>query len=401
MGVALLRPECYSLRISNPAPLSNLFGVPARCRKLNALGRVAVDLLIVSLLQQLANKFKGFSDDDILEWFRSRHNSGRRPNKIETLIQYLCTFISNIDKAVFIVLDGLDQVPVPKGGDKGRLKLLELITCLTKVGYPNLHILLLSRDEQDIRSCLEKLGDILVSKNVEAGLGRDLNNFIVKKLEDMQLPKGNKSVKAEIKARLDQDGQDRKFPRARRCLRDRTEEGEKEDEKQLNSILLWLLNKKRPLSQNELATAVGLPNPSLVTEICSRELVESSKQQTIVAGKDQVLDVFRFAHFSMQEYLKSVTSGKKNKKAIESHLGTGDAYLDASITYSSSKVEEDDVDGGKGSEHSEGPLLECAAEYWFHHYNMIDRDCVLKNELKKSDDEIWSQLLFDQKKLKF
>ncbi len=61
----------------------------------------------------------------------------------------------------------------------------------------------------------------------------------------------------------------------------------KEDEERMKSILLWLLNQLRPLSQNDLAAAIGLPNPILVIEICTRVLVKSSKQRTTVAGKDR------------------------------------------------------------------------------------------------------------------
>ncbi|KAI0408300.1 hypothetical protein F4802DRAFT_618489 [Xylaria palmicola] len=435
----------------------------------------AIDLLIVSLLRQLANKSKGFPNDKTLEWFRSCQNSGRRPKKIEKLFQYLGNFISNIDKDVFIVLDGLDQIPARKGGVRGWPKLLELITNLTKAGYPNLHILLISRDEQDIRSCLTKLGDILVSKDIEEGLEGDLNNFIVKKLDDMQLLKGNTSVKDEVKKRLNRNGQDRNFLWATAVLADVAKcryvkhiqevltkvpmsivavyetvlkNVKKEDEERMKSILLWLLNQLRPLSQNELVAAVGLPNSSLVTEICTRVFVELSKKRTTVAGKYRELDVFRVAHFSVQEYLESVISsslenlaekpevarfnspgqdahfemtkrclavlsacflhqGHTDTEATDSDSGTSDANSDASTADADSEVEEDDAGprggggGGRGSGCPEGPLLKYAAEYWFRHYKKINRGCVLEDKLKNLDDEIWSQLLFDKQKLEF
>ncbi|KAI1272652.1 hypothetical protein F5Y07DRAFT_379103 [Xylaria sp. FL0933] len=216
----------------------------------------------------------------------------------------------------------------------------------------------------------------------------------------------------------------------------------KEDEERMKSILLWLLNPIRPLSQNELTAAVGLPNSSLVTEICTRVLVETSKQRTTVAGKDRELDVFRFAHFSVQEYLESVLSGSLENlaekpevarfnspgqdahfemtkrclavlsacclhrgdaytEATDSDSGTSDATSDASSADSDSEVEEDDADGRGGSGCPEEPLLKYAAEYWFRHYKMINRDCVSEDELKDLDDDIWSQLLFDKQKLEF
>ncbi|KAI3318901.1 hypothetical protein HD806DRAFT_511251 [Xylariaceae sp. AK1471] len=428
-----------------------------------------IDLLIISLLRQLASEFKGFPDDNILKWFRTRQNKGRQPKKIERLFQYLCDFISKIDKDVFIVLDGLDQVPAHKGGIRVRPKLLELITNLTKAEYPNLHILLVSRDEQDIRSCLTKLGDILVPEDIEKGLEGDLDHFIMKKLDKMELLKGNTSLKEEVKARLDLDSQDRNFLWATSVLEDvatchdvknipgvltkvpmsmvavyetALKNVKKEDEERMKSILLWLLNQLRPLSQNELAAAVGLPNPSLVTEICTRALVESSKQPTTVAGKDRQLDVFRFAHFSVREYLESVISGPlenlaakpevarfnlseqdahfemtkrcldvlsacclhrgdRDIEATDSDSGTSDANSDASTADSDSEVEDDDADSGEGSGYPEEPLLKYAAEYWFRHYKMINRDRVGGDGLEKLDDEIWSHLLFDKQKLEF
>ena len=451
----------------------------------------AIHLLIMSLLRQLASKCKGFPEDT-LEWFRSRQNAGRLPKKIDLLFRHLSNFIPKIDKDVFIVLDGLDQVPARKGVASGRPKLLEFITRLTEIEYPNLHILLISRDEQDIRSSLTKLGDILVSEDIEDGLERDLNNFIKNKVDDMKLLIGNIPLKEEVTKRLNLDGQDRYVFSCIFSLRLRTmgcvantarrnflwatsvladvdqcrdvkqiqevlttvpmsivafyetalKNVKKEDEELMKLILLWLVEQKRPLSQNELAAAVGLRNPSLVTEICTRVLVDSSKQRTSVAGKDRELEVFRFAHVSVREYLESVISGSlKNladkpkvarfnlsgqdahlemtkrclavlsacylrrgdraTEATDSDSGMSDASSDASTADSDSEVEDADADGGEGSSYPEEPLLKYAAEYWFRHYKDIKRDGALEHELTKLDDDIWLNLLFDERKLEF
>lgn len=165
----------------------------------------SIDLLIRSLLRQLGSKCKGFADLDMLKWFRSYRDSGR-PLKTDRLFQQLNKFIQSINKDVFIVLDGLDEFPELHPG-AGRRKLLDIITKLVQQGYPNLHILLVSRDEKDIRSCLEtNMSDILVAVNVKKGLDKDLDNFIQKTLDKTKIL--SPSLKGDVKRRLNQ-GQDR------------------------------------------------------------------------------------------------------------------------------------------------------------------------------------------------
>lgn len=141
----------------------------------------------------------------MLNWFRSYRDSGRLL-KTNGLLDQLMAFIRNINKDVFIVLDGLDEFPELHLG-AGRPKLLDIITKLAKQGYPNLHILLVSRDEKDIRSCLEtNMDDILVPVNVKQGLDEDLDNFIQKTLDRTKIL--SSSLKGDTKRRLNQ-GQDR------------------------------------------------------------------------------------------------------------------------------------------------------------------------------------------------
>ncbi|KAJ3551643.1 hypothetical protein NPX13_g11314 [Xylaria arbuscula] len=95
-----------------------------------------------------------------------------------------------IQADIFIVLDGLDQVPAREGRARAWSKLLNLINNLTKARYPNLHILLISRDEQNIRSCLIELGDILVLENIEDGPNCDR----LEALRDEEIQKANESL---------------------------------------------------------------------------------------------------------------------------------------------------------------------------------------------------------------
>jgi hypothetical protein len=169
-----------------------------------------MDLLLISLIRQLASKCQGFTDNKSLRWFRGHQDSGELPDDTNELFNHLKKFISKVDKDIFIVLDGLDQVPERQRTTKaGPLKLLDIIKRLTRQGYPNLHILLTSRDEKDIRSCLEtNMTDMLVSVDVKKELGGDLNKFIERKLGDMQILNENPSLKQAVNKRLGQD-QDR------------------------------------------------------------------------------------------------------------------------------------------------------------------------------------------------
>ncbi|KAK3291786.1 uncharacterized protein B0H64DRAFT_329742 [Chaetomium fimeti] len=449
-----------------------------------------MDLLLVSLIRQLASKCQGFRDNKSLKWFRSHQDSGELPDDTNELFNYLKKFISKVDKDVFIVLDGLDQVPERQRAAKtGPLKLLDIIKKLTRQGYPNLHILLVSRDEKDIRLCLEtNMKDMLVSVDVKQQLGADLDNFVERKLEDMPILKGNQPLRQAVKKRLNH-GHDGNFLWAASVLSQVSQSLDAEeirdvlnkipdnivgmyqtalekvaakDTKRMKLILLWMLRQQRPLSQAELAAAVGLHSPSVVTDICTKVLIQTSKQSVVVAGQERDLDVFRFTHFSVQEYLEAVFVGsqeklgtklekvdrfrfplpadahiqltrrclailsacfssQKDKAAITDDGPGSDSDASASgldtshgdVTAASSDAEDTDYlygDWGSytstsssiaDSKCTEGPARRYAAEYWFHHYNMVDKRKASSRQIKDLDAEICSQLLLDNKKLRF
>ncbi|KAH6623896.1 hypothetical protein F5144DRAFT_374804 [Chaetomium tenue] len=449
-----------------------------------------MDLFLISLIRQLASKCQGFADNKSLRWFRGHQDSGELPDDTNELFNYLKKFISKIDKDIFIVLDGLDQVTDRQRTTKtGPLKLLDIIKRLTRQGYPNLHILVASGDEKDIRLCLEtNMADMLVSVDVKKGLGGDLDKFIERKLEDLQILKGNQPLKQAVNKRLSHD-QDSNFLWAASVLeqvlqsRDAQEIQEvlnrlpdnivsvyqtaletvaAKDTKRMKLILLWMLRQQRPLSHTELAAAVGLHSPSAVTEICSRVLIQTSKQRIAVTGQERELDVFRFTHFSAQEYLEAVfvgsleklgpkpervarfkfspqedahiqvtkgclailsacISSQKNKAATtRSRPGSGsdsdsaasgsDAGHGRATAADTDAEGPDSDDSGTGASTSssiadgkctESPARRYAAEYWFCHYNMVNREKAPNHLVKDLDDEVCSQLLLNKKKLRF
>lgn len=163
-----------------------------------------IDLLVRSLLRQLGSKCKRFPDD-ILNWLRSYRDSGKSM-KTDKLFENLSTFISKVNKDVFIVLDGLDEFPEDSKEAK-RSQLLDHITKLAQAGHPNLHIILVSKDMRDIRRELEdNLKDILVPVDIKKELNKDLDNFIKRKMEGIKILTDH--LKQDINEKLEK-GDDR------------------------------------------------------------------------------------------------------------------------------------------------------------------------------------------------
>lgn len=170
--------------------------------------------MLVSLLRQLASKCRGFRDEKSHLAFRSYQDDGELPTDINDLLIFLRRFISKIDKDVFLVLDGIDQVPEHQGITRDSdPKLLDIIKSLAHKGYPNLHLLVISRDEKDIRLYFEKnMKEMLVSVDVNQGLGEALDTLTDRKLEGTAMTtmlKGDQDLKEKIKGRLRPDGRAR------------------------------------------------------------------------------------------------------------------------------------------------------------------------------------------------
>lgn len=298
-------------------------------------------LLLASLLGQLTIKCKKVPDDGLYEILRDYQGQGQLPDDSMDLFNHLQRFISKADRDIFLVLDGLDHVLDRRGSRKNDIKLLDIILKLIQKEYTNLHVLVVSKYEKDIAQDFEnKIRDMVVSVDVEQGLGKVLETFVERKLEDTPVLKGEDSLKGEVKQRLGhyQSSQGSNFHWARSILKqvsachepaevtaelrklpeniavryqDALEKVAANSVKRLKDILLWLMNQKRPLSQAELAAVVKLRNAKEVAGICPRVLVET-------ATEDEV-DVFRFTHFSVQEYLKDPFSrAPKGQETIRS-----------------------------------------------------------------------------------
>ena len=74
----------------------------------------------------------------------------------------------------------------------------------------------------------------------------------------------------------------------------------KDDKGTARLILIWLTYSVRPLTLEELASAVSIPSPQKVLDICTSSLVSSQPEYQ---GSDT--EVVKFDHFSVKEYLTS------------------------------------------------------------------------------------------------
>lgn len=84
----------------------------------------------------------------------------------------------------------------------------------------------------------------------------------------------------------------------------------KDYKEKVRLILMWLTYSLRPLSLVELASAVSIPNPQKVLEICTSSLVSLQRGNghspvLVDEHRDVKDDVVKLDHFSVKEYLTS------------------------------------------------------------------------------------------------
>ncbi|GLA23066.1 hypothetical protein AnigIFM63326_006692 [Aspergillus niger] len=368
-----------------------------------------IDLLLRFVLRQLGSSLGGFPEEISSALVEDR-KFARYPDT-KTLIEYLHSILSvlELQKDVFIVLDGLDEVP-KESQDRERHKLLELIKRLAQSGLSNLHILLVSKNEEDIRECLRgHLKDILVETDVAEGLEIDIRNYIDTTMQHgdgiSDLPV---SLKTRIRTRLT-EGAKKNFLWAtslvqeiRECRKDpkKIEAKLKEvpismvaiyekhlssvnaiDGRFLRSMFIWLLRQLRPLTQEEIASAVGLHDADAVYEICTGRWVTQSTQTLTINRKSKKCDrVLRFAHLSAKEYLE--TQVRLGQHSLISQFLCSEEQAHFEITQRCLDVLLQSLKAGDTASENrfELTLRSYAAEYWFQHYQLFEKADGMANE---------------------
>ena len=152
---------------------------------------INIDNLLSSIIRQLCAGTQRLPGN-VRELWMKHHKAGSRPSRA-SLIETLNTIVyslDSIDKQVFVVLDALDEYPLAVGQDhpawhqtSGREEVLHWLE-QAHTSHSNVHFLVLSRDENDIRSKLGEASRIDVAEWIEDDLNRFIKKSIARILEE-------------------------------------------------------------------------------------------------------------------------------------------------------------------------------------------------------------------------
>jgi ankyrin repeat domain-containing protein 50 len=92
----------------------------------------------------------------VQELYTKYNQTGHQPSTRD--VESALLSVIDLGKDIYIILDALDEVPENTGISK-RVEVLKLIEKFVALKRPNLHILVTSRDESDIRSRLGPLSN--------------------------------------------------------------------------------------------------------------------------------------------------------------------------------------------------------------------------------------------------
>ena len=133
--------------------------------------------LLSSLLSQLSAKSKACSE--VLFELRSNHPAETGNPTTRALTDCLKDMLRLPGQGqIYIIVDGLDECPDPPGTRSVREEVLELVTELVGLKFPNLHLCVASRPEPSIRRTLEPLKPLQISLHDEKGQKNDIVNYI-------------------------------------------------------------------------------------------------------------------------------------------------------------------------------------------------------------------------------
>ena len=152
-----------------------------------------------------------------------------------------------------------------------------------------------------------------------------------------------------------------------------------DDKETARLILIWLTYSVQPLTLEELASAVGIPSPQKVLEICTSSLV--SLQWDLIDERD----VVKFDHFSVKEYLNSKKFQTSPETAffyaspVIAHLTIAEISVSRFIDISNFNLATGKSTGAKRVEKldaeswppGEDPLL-CYSMLWYKHIQHAD-----------------------------
>jgi hypothetical protein len=133
--------------------------------------------LLPSLLIQLSAR----SDPcgDILSQLYSSYDHGERKPSDHAMVECLKKMLTlEAHGPTYIIMDALDECPIPSTIPSPREEVLELVEELVGLHLPNLHICVTSRPEYDIQAVLGRLTFHPVSLHDESGQQQDIANYV-------------------------------------------------------------------------------------------------------------------------------------------------------------------------------------------------------------------------------
>ncbi|PYI11903.1 hypothetical protein BO78DRAFT_413007 [Aspergillus sclerotiicarbonarius CBS 121057] len=245
---------------------------------------------------------------------------GSQPNP-KAPLDVLHRVLAGLDGEVFLILDALDECPESPDRSE-RSFLLSFLVNLQKQ-QSNLHILVTSRPEPDIRTQLKGYMALDLEKKLEKDVeafvrlrastgklqvfGQELTTMIIDEL--LQVPERRfRWADLQIKRLKDCHTKDQIEealktipPTLESTYHDVLEKVQPKDRDTVRSILIWLSFSTRPLTIKEVASAVSLLVPDHAVNICTTYFVTLRKSY----HSD---DYIRLAHFSVKEFLVSQDS---------------------------------------------------------------------------------------------
>ena len=133
--------------------------------------------LIPSLLTQLSTS-SGLRCDTLSDLYLT-HDEGKKQPSDDVLAQCLKQMLTLPDqRPTYLIIDALDESPNTLGIPSPRERVLQLLEELVELRLPNLHILVTSRPEIDIRDVTESLTSHRVSLHDQTGQRQDIVDYV-------------------------------------------------------------------------------------------------------------------------------------------------------------------------------------------------------------------------------
>ena len=363
------------------------------------------DKMIGSILIQLYRESS--KTMDLLESLYSSCNGGQRQPDTDTLLMSLKEVIESFEET-YLILDALDEC-------SAREQLFESIKTIKEWGTSHLHMLLTSRQVEDIEEFLEPFMDSRDMIPIQSDLvDNDISSYIHERLQkDKGLKRWQNKprLQEEIKKKLTEkaDGMFRwavcQLDVLQNCLnlsslRKALESLPKTLDETYSRILCnipedqseyaikslkWLAYSARPLKIEELAEVVVLNEagppwldydhrllePREILSICS-SLVTTEENSNVSLDGEDLRTSIRFAHFSVKEYLVSerIQNQKAARYAIQ-EVPSINSITEGCLTY---LLQFDQEITDVSAAFEDFPLARYAAAFWRSHLQTLGRE---------------------------